>query len=63
MPPASPAALADVLERYVHDAGLTAAQSRASRQRAEHEFSLGGMLGHYADLYTELLPHTARQAA
>ena len=63
VPPASPAALADVLERYVHDAGLTAAQSRASRQRAEHEFSLGGMLGHYADLYTELLPHTARQAA
>ena len=63
VPPASPTALADALERYVEDATLTSSHSRAARRRAETEFSLSGMLGRYADLYAELLPRTTRQAA
>lgn len=63
VPPASPGALADALERYVLDAALTESHSRASRHRAETEFSLRGMLGRYADLYGELLPRAASQVA
>ena len=63
VPPSSPTALADALERYVRDAALTESQSRASRYKAETEFSLSGMLGRYAHLYGELLPRAASQAA
>jgi len=63
VPPSSPARMADALERYVQDAALTAAQSQASRRRADREFSLGVMLRRYADLYTELLPGPAGTAA
>jgi len=63
VPPASPLAMADALERYVQDAQLTATQSRAARRRAELEFSLGTMLERYAALYAGLLPAPALRVA
>ncbi|MBL8201873.1 MAG: TIGR03088 family PEP-CTERM/XrtA system glycosyltransferase [Chromatiales bacterium] len=63
VPPSSPVRMADALERYVQDAVLTGAQSRAARLRAVEEFSLDVMLRRYSDLYTELLPGAASKAA
>ncbi|MDP2322937.1 MAG: glycosyltransferase, partial [Gammaproteobacteria bacterium] len=63
VPPSSPAAMADALERYVQDSVRTAAHAQASRRRAEQEFSLSGMLRRYTDLYAGLLPGAAERVA
>lgn len=63
VPPASPVAMADALERYATDAELTAAHARNSRQRAEADFSLSGMLSRYSTLYAGLLPGIVHQEA
>lgn len=59
VPPSSPAAMAEALERYLTDPVLTAAHAQASRRRAEARFSLRGMLRRYSDLYAGLLPGVA----
>jgi glycosyltransferase involved in cell wall biosynthesis len=63
VPPSSPGAMADALERYVQDAILTAAHAQASRRRADLVFSLGGMLRRYTDLYAGLLPNAPERVA
>jgi len=62
VPPASPESMADALERYLQEPGLTARQAAASRRRAEAEFSLDVMLRRYAALYDELLTQPTEES-
>lgn len=51
VPPASPAALADAIEKYALDADLRLRHGKLARERAVTEFSIAAMLARYRELY------------
>jgi glycosyltransferase involved in cell wall biosynthesis len=55
VPPRNPEALADALERLVHDAALRERFGRAGRARAEREFALGYIVEQTLKVYERVL--------
>jgi sugar transferase (PEP-CTERM/EpsH1 system associated) len=59
VPARSPSALASSLALLLRDPAMRAAMGAAGRQRAEREFSLGGMVRQYENLYLSLARRVA----
>ncbi|MDX2253596.1 MAG: TIGR03088 family PEP-CTERM/XrtA system glycosyltransferase [Nitrospira sp.] len=62
VPAADPVALALVLRRYLDDPQLSARQGAEGRKRAESQFGLDAMVGHYLDMYDGVLAGKGRHA-
>ncbi len=54
VPAQDPEAMAEKLAEYLQHRDLVEAHGRAARKRAEEEFSLDGMVGHYREVYSGL---------